>query len=197
MQLPITIIKTFGKDEYEVTRKVGEQIEQAWANGTMMVQFDNTTLATSAIKSIEHTEKPDRVYAPGEIADSNRKLIADNRSEATVDSPGYRKFQEAKERLKRKMSLGVKSEPNDRPVKEPEVMPCKWVKNIYQGDRAKKTIELADKCVGYIILERPSSNSVTVAFRVPSNSYRDFEELDELEAEKMDLLLKSRSGITV
>lgn len=80
---------------------------------------------------------------------------------------------------------------------EEKVMPCKWIKNTYFGEKAKNVLAHAAAGLGYIIL-KTGKEGTTAAFRVASTQDLSYgaEELDEYESEKMDKVLARRQGLS-
>lgn len=79
-------------------------------------------------------------------------------------------------------------------------MKCKWVKNIYTGEKAKKVLELASMGIGYITLNAGKDGNqveATVAFRIAADKQISVSmvELNEYDSEKMDKLLLRRQGM--
>lgn len=71
---------------------------------------------------------------------------------------------------------------------------CTWVKATYNGDMAKKVLELANKGVGYIELDQ-GKGCATVAFRCPLHQVYDKEVATDREQIKYDETFYKRTGM--
>lgn len=71
---------------------------------------------------------------------------------------------------------------------------CTWVKSTYNGELAKKVMELADRGVGYIKLDK-GDGCVTVAFRCPLHQVYDKEVATDEEQIKFDETFNKRTGM--
>jgi|GEM_PF-5543043 len=81
-----------------------------------------------------------------------------------------------------------------------DVQICKWVKDVFYGDTAKRVLDLSAAGLGYIVIDNHKENNrleVTAAFRVAEDKEMGYSLSDcsDSESDKFDEMLKRKQGV--
>ena len=93
-------ISFIGQPPIYVSKERGETIQEQLMIGAKMFNIDGNTYAASTISAITKESAPSEW---GRNSDAKR-ITAPKHERAEVDSPGFRKFKEARQRLNHRLS---------------------------------------------------------------------------------------------